>query len=126
MTNETFMKALDVTASERKAFGGMLLGSVGHNANRDRWNIGAMGFSKMKGLSSDDFIAETRRRQAQAGARSAEVRSTTIDGSIKEKALSMRSGGIGARTIATDLGVSFKTVYRWFAELYEAPAEVKI
>lgn len=113
MTNETFMKALDVTASERKAFGGMLLGSVGHNANRDRWNIGTMGFLKMKGLSSDDFIAETRRRQALAGARSAEVRSTTRDASVREKAILMRSSGIGMRKIAAELHVAIGTVHKW-------------
>lgn len=114
MKTATFLEKMEVSSSELETFGG-LLGSSRHNKNakKDEWDIGVMGFEKMKGLELDAFVEETRRRQALAGVRSAEVRSTTKPLDLKEKAILMRSSGCTTRQIAAEIGISQKTASRW-------------
>jgi hypothetical protein len=119
MSNRTFMEKLKVTPDEKAALGSLLAGQEGtgsHNAKKGKWDIGAMDFEPMKGLEFDDYMAETRRRQALAGARSAEVRgapANAISSDIRAKAVLMKNSGLTTRAIALELGISQTTVSNW-------------
>ena len=67
----------------------------------------------MRGLSSVEFIAETKRRQAAAGTRSAEIRKSTHSNELHAKAKFMAEGGLSTRQIALEIGVGHMTVARW-------------
>ena len=115
MKTPTFLEKLEVTSGEMEAFSGFL-GTSKHNIKRSEWNAGAMGFEPMKDLSSADFIVETRRRQALAGARSAEVRGAPANAhgqDVRAKAVLMKNSGLSTRQIAQEIGVSQKTVSNW-------------
>lgn len=112
MQTSTFMNRLGVTASEKAAFGS-LLGTSEHNLRRAEWDEGVMGFEKMSGLDVEAFKRETRRRQALAGSRSAELRSTTIGQDVRAKAVLMRNSGCTQVQIAAELGVRQGTVSKW-------------
>lgn len=112
MRTKTFLEKMNVTPSELSEYG-KLLGGSNHNKMRDEWNLGVMGFEPMKGLSSEAFITETKRRQALSGARSAEVRNTTHNLELRTKAILMRSNGLSYRAIARALEVDDKTVSSW-------------
>lgn len=121
MKTSTFLEKLEVSATELDAFGG-LLGASRHNRNRDNWNVGSMGFEPMKGLKLEEFVAETRRRQAAAGA---QIGSGNLIASAKAKALSnadkrakavlMRNSGLSNKAIARELRIHPSTVANWFA-----------
>jgi hypothetical protein len=113
LKNQTFFNLLGVTPDEKKAFGAMLLGGSGHNLKRADWSEGVMGFEPMSGLSSKAYIAETRRRQALAGARSAATRKTTYGEEVRAQARSMREAGASVRKIAAALGISTFSASTW-------------
>lgn len=110
----TWLERLEATPAEIQEFG-RLLGSGGGLGKRhkDHWRIGSMGFDKLKNLPSDQYIAETKDRQAQAARRSAQVRSTTHAPEKRKAALEMASRGIRQVEIAKTLGVSQQTISRW-------------
>lgn len=112
MRTATFLKALEVTSAELNAHSN-LLGSSTHNIYKHDWKVGAMGFARMRDLSSDDFIAETKRRQGLAGARSAETRKTTHDPELREKARMMANSGMSQECIAAELEVAQASISRW-------------
>lgn len=112
MKTTSFLEKLEITTSELNAHGS-LLGSSRHNMHRADWNVGTMGFEPMRGLSSDEFIAETKRRQGAAGARSAEIRKSTHSDELHAKAKLMAGGGLSTRQIALEIGVGHMTVARW-------------
>jgi DNA-binding transcriptional regulator YiaG len=120
MSHKTFMEKLKVTAAERAAFSHILAGqdgsAGGHNAKKAEWNVGAMGFAPMKDMAFDAYLAETKRRQALAGARSAEVRGAPANAKsqdLRAKAVLMRNSGLSTRAVANEIGVSQKTVSNW-------------
>ena len=81
MKNDTFLVALDAIGSERMMFAKMTnTNGNGKNLNRSQWSIGAMGYEKMSGLSFDEYRAETKRRQAEAGKYAAFMRETNAGG----------------------------------------------
>lgn len=112
MKTATFLDTLEVTKLELETFGEML-GTSRHNANRSTWNAGVMGFEPMRGLQSEEFIAETRRRQALAGARSARGRQTNHGADLREKAILLKNNGLTQSKIAAEIGASQQTVSRW-------------
>ena len=112
MRTATFLEKLEITSSELNAYSD-LLGSSRHNINKHEWKVGAMGFEPIRGLSSKDFLAETKRRQAEAGTRSAEIRKTTHGPELREKARLMANSGISQQCIAAELGVAQASVSRW-------------
>lgn len=115
MRSETFAQLLETTDREMREFG-HLLNSSGdtHNLRRSEWDKGVMGFEKMRGLSADAFIAETRRRQAEAGRYAAAGRRTTHAPELRERARVMAAQpGMTVREIADALGVSVATAHRW-------------
>jgi hypothetical protein len=112
MKTTSFLEKLEVTTSELNAHGA-LLGSSRHNMHRADWALGTMGFEPMRGLQVDDYIAETKRRQAQAGARSAEIRKTTHSQDLHTKAKLMSASGISNKTIAKELGTYPSTIANW-------------
>lgn len=78
----------------------------------ERWDIGAMGFSKMKGLPHEEYKAETQRRQREAAQRTNEmVRAANAE--HREKAHQLRASGIPIRQIASRLGVSSAVIHKW-------------
>lgn len=114
MPTATFAQKLEVTPDEMRQFGHLLNPSGdAHNLKRSQWNHGAMGFEKMQGLSSEAFIAETRRRQAEAGRYAAAVRQSNLAPELREKARAMAAEGKTEREIASALGVSNATAHRW-------------
>ena len=118
MRTSTFLEKLDVTESEKKAFSN-LLGISKHNQNRSEWQEGVMGFDKMQGLELEDYIRETRRRQAEAGKRTVEVRSAhgmALPSDLKEKARLMRNSGCSIRAIAKELGAGKSTISDWLCD----------
>lgn len=115
MKTATFLEHLDVSGAELRIFGEML-GSSRHNLNRSSWSHGDMGFERMKDLPVKDYIAETKRRQALAGARSAQARVTTYDVEKHARARQMALTGLSSRTIAAALGVAQTTVARWLRD----------
>lgn len=112
MKTTSFLEKLEVTTSELNAFGA-LLGSSRHNMHRADWATGTMGFEPMRGLQVNDYIAETKRRQAQAGARSAGIRKTTHSVELQEKARLQSASGFSVRQIAEVLGVGKSSINRW-------------
>jgi hypothetical protein len=121
LPNKTFLEKMEVTTSELATLAaeGIVLGSgSGHNANRAKWDHGTMGFKPMSGLAFDVYLAETRRRQALAGPRSAEVRgapANAIRQDVRAKAVLMRNSGVKQADIAKELGVSQGTVSNWIS-----------
>lgn len=115
MRTSTFLESLDVTDAEKKAFSN-LLGISKHNQNRHNWQEGVMGFQKMQGLELEDYIRETRRRQAEAGKRSAEIRSTTKSMDLRQKVILMANSGCTQKQIANETGVSQQSISRWLAK----------
>ena len=114
MRSVKFAELLEATPLELREFGHLLSGSgSAHNLKRSEWNQGAMGFEKMQGLSSEAFIAETRRRQAEAGRYAAAKRQTTHAPELREQARQMAAEGKKEREIAAALGVSNATAHRW-------------
>ena len=114
MRSETFAQLLETTDQEMREFGHLLSASSDtHNLRRSEWDKGVMGFEKMRGLSADAFIAETRRRQAEAGRYAAEKRKTNHPPELREKARMMAAAGLKEREIAEALGVSNATAHRW-------------
>lgn len=107
----TWLERLAATQQEIKQFG-HLLGGGGLKA-RGQCNAGAMSFEPMRGLSFDAYLAETRRRQALAGIRSAKVRKTNHGQEKREKAREMALSGLSQAAIAAGLGISQQTVSRW-------------
>lgn len=113
MQTATFLEWLDVSSAEKSAFLSILGRETAHNLNRPGWDQGVMGFEKIKDLNSDEFIAETKRRQALAGPRSAQIRKTTHSVDLREKALRMSRSGVSGNAIAAELKVDKGTVSRW-------------
>lgn len=115
MRSETFAQLLETTDQEMREFGHLLSASSDtHNLRRSAWDKGVMGFEKMKGLSAEAFIAETRRRQAEAGRYAAETRKTNHPPELRELARAMAAQpGRTVREIADALGVSVATAHRW-------------
>lgn len=112
MKTATFLEHLNVSDGELRTFG-ELLGSSGHNLKRSSWAHGAMGFKRMKDLPVEEYISETKRRQALAGARSAQTRVTTHDVEKHARARQMALGGLSSREIGAALDVAQNTVSRW-------------
>lgn len=112
MKTTSFLEKLEITTSELNAHGA-LLGSSRHNMHRADWNVGTMGFEPMRGLTSDEFIAETKRRQAQAGTRSAEIRKTTHSTDLHAKAKLMANSGLSNKAIAKEIGIHPSTIANW-------------
>ena len=107
MTEATFRAKLGVTEEDvAQAMGGR------RNADEDRWDIGSMGFERMRGLDFDAYKAETRRRQAEAA-----VRTNTMHRAAREplvaKAKALRAAGQSLPEIAKALGVSVGTAWNW-------------
>ena len=114
MRSNTFAELLETTPEELRELGHLLSASGDtHNLRRSEWDKGVMGFEKMQGLSADAFIAETRRRQAEAGRYAAANRRTTHNPELREKARQMAAAGQSEREIAAALGVSNATAHRW-------------
>ena len=109
-SNAKFCEKLLVTPDERAEFGHLL---GGKEAPRAPVATGALGFEKMKNLAFPDYLTETRRRQAEAGRRSAEVRKVGPDMDKVEKARQMAGCGLSNRAIAFELGVSHPTIAQW-------------
>lgn len=109
MTEGRFRAELAMTADEA----GQLQQLAGKNRQRPAWDEGVMGFEPMRGLSYDEYRAETARRQAEAGRRSAEVRSTTHVPDKREQARQEAAKGLTTRAIAAMLDVSQTSVSRW-------------
>ena len=114
MRSLTFAELLEATPDELREFGHILSGSGStHNLRRGEWQQGVMGFEKMQGLSANAFIAETRRRQAEAGRYAAETRKTNHSQELREKARQLATDGLSTRQVAEQLGVNQSTVVRW-------------
>ena len=112
MKTTSFLEKLEVTGAELNAHG-RLLGSSRHNVHRADWNVGIMGFEPMQGLSSVEFILETKRRQGAAGVRSAEIRRTSYGADLRVTAKLMADSGLSNKAIARELEVHPKTVAAW-------------
>ena len=65
MTHNDFCEKLEITTEESRSFGAS--DASGRNQNRKTWQVGIMGFEPMRGLEFKDYLAETRRRQTEAG-----------------------------------------------------------
>ncbi len=114
MRSVKFAELLAATPAELHSFGHLLSGSSSpHNLKRSEWQQGVMGFEKMQGLSAEAFIAETRRRQAEAGRYAATARTTTHAPELREKARQMATEGLKQALIAQQLGVSDRTIRTW-------------
>lgn len=120
MRSVKFAELLSATPAEMRQFGHLLSASGStHNLKRSEWQQGVMGFEKIKGLSSDAFIAETRRRQAEAGRYAAEARKTNHSQELREKARLLAAEGFTQAEIARQLSeqagkqVSQQSVSRW-------------
>lgn len=108
MAETTFRAKLGITADELES----LDIARRKEAPEARWNVGAMGFEPMRGLSYEDYQAETRRRQQEAAHRTNEmVRAARLD--HQEKARQLRAEGLSTTKIANRLGVNQSTVSRW-------------
>jgi hypothetical protein len=109
MTEGRFRAELAMSADEADQLQQM----AGKNRQRLDWHEGVMGFEPMRGLSYDEYRAETARRQAEAGRRSAETRSTTYTPDKREQALKASLEGLSTHAIASTLAVNQSTVSRW-------------
>lgn len=108
----TWLERLEATPAEIREHGHLLAGALG-NRKTDHWQIGSMGFERLKNLPFDQYLAEVRSRQAQAGRRSAEIRQGTRGQDVREKAREMASEGFTSRQIAEVINVNQSTVVRW-------------
>ncbi len=114
MRSAKFAELLAVTPDEMREFGHLLSSSGStHNLKRAAWQDGIMGFERMQGLSAEAFIAETRRRQAEAGRYAATARTTTHAPAMREQARQLAAEGLSLRQIGQVLGVGHMTVSRW-------------
>lgn len=112
--SSTFAQQLDATHDELARFGHLLSSTDSkHNENRAVWNLGAMQFEKMEGLSFDEYVAEIRRRQALAGPQSAQTRKTTHPPEMHEKARQLSASGVSKTAIAIELKVNRNTIIGW-------------
>ena len=107
MTGQKFNRLLEITDEEAS----WIFSESG--VDRSEWNVGIMGFEKMKNLPYQDYVAETKRRQAEAGRRSSEVRKSTKPIELHQKARELASQGLSIRKIAAALEVSVGTAHNW-------------
>lgn len=124
---ETFLDSehLNVSPEERRLFGHLLASDLGtKNEKREEWDHGVMKFPKMTGLSFNDYIKETRRRQTLAGARTAALAAVAggrasgvvrlaASAEKRVKAMEMVAQGMTMREIAAELDVGKSTVSDW-------------
>lgn len=112
MRTAIFLQQLEVAPGELSRHGHLLGSSTAHNRNRHKWHEGIMGFEPMRNLPFDQWLAETRRRQAEAGRYSARVRALSSEES-RASARLMAAQGMSTRQIAQELGIDQSTVVRW-------------
>lgn len=114
-TEARFRSALGITDAERAVLAsakaqpqeGLQLGLFEQPVRE-----GAMGFEKMRGLSFEDYQAETLRRQQEAGRWSAAQRAAK-SADARAEALRLRAEGATQAAIAGALGVHVNTVAKW-------------
>lgn len=120
--NQLFFDKLDITKEEVREFGSSPEG--GRKQNRAGWKVGVMGFEPMRGLEFDAYLAETRRRQTEAGRVAGRVAGSKnlpvvptnkASDDKRAKAQLMRNSGVTFRAIADELGVSVGAVHKWCA-----------
>jgi transposase-like protein len=117
MKTETFLDLLQVSAAERARFGHLIgAGTRPRPANKP----GRMGLAKMSGLSPQEYMEETRARQALAGQLTiGEVNmkkkadSEARASALRPRAVELRAQGRSLRAIARELGVSKSLVQAW-------------
>jgi hypothetical protein len=134
MTQQTFLNSLEITAEEARAFDGCAdSGRRQNGGHSDTWNLGVMGFEKMRDLPFEAYLAETRLRQSKAG-RAIGVKNLPVAvgqadrgklGGLKsgvtrastneEKRIQARSmaSTMTQTAIAAELGVSRPTINAW-------------
>lgn len=129
MTHQTFLDSLEITVEESRGFGGSAA-SGGGRKQSETLNVGVMGFEKMRNLPFDTYLAETRRRQGEAGkvigahnlpTTTGQAERGRLGGTAKglknqdkrAQALAMASAGAIQAAIATALNVTDRTIRNW-------------
>jgi len=110
---DVFPASLCISEEEQQLFS-HLLHCPGKNGKRVTWRTGAMNFQRIPGgLDFSTFEKEVRRRQALAGARSAQTRKSNHTPETIARAHQLTAFGLSRKDIILDLGVSRSTLNRW-------------
>lgn len=109
MGEATFRRLLHVSDAELVA-----LTTASKPRQEQNVAIGAMGFEPMRGLSFDEYLSETQKRQ-QASAKRTNEALGRGDEERRAKAAKMRENGMTPTAIAKEIGVSRVTVYKWLS-----------
>lgn len=105
-----FRELLKITDEERETI--RLSRSKSSYAQAEQCNVGVMQFEKMRGLSYDEYKAETRQRRQKSAERTNDIKRKSGQ-PLREKAFEMHAQGSTQEEIAQAVGKSQQTISRW-------------